>query len=142
MIPRIQQTTTKFFPRFEKFSALHFRKFVVLYIYKVVNHFGSQPYLEKIMNTTKKMTATTTLKRNAEQYMILFGIIMQFSPKVINQWNMQISDNDTLGLHIDMLGYNFYKDEQGNVTYFTLDNATPNQIITAIKRLIVELNKD
>ena len=94
------------------------------------------------MTTTKKMTATTTLKRNAEQYMILFGIIMQFSPKVINEWNMQISDDDTLGLHIDMLGYNFYKDEQGNVTYFTLDNATPNQILTSIKRLIVELNKD
>jgi hypothetical protein len=55
---------------------------------------------------------------------------------------MQISDDDTLGLHIDMLGYNFYKDEQGNVTYFTLDNATPNQILTSIKRLIVELNKD
>jgi hypothetical protein len=94
------------------------------------------------MTTIKKMTATTIVKRKAEQHMILFGLIMQFSPKVINQWNMQISDDNNLGLHIDMLGYNFYKDEQGNVTYFTLDNASPNQIITAIKSLIVELSKD
>jgi hypothetical protein len=94
------------------------------------------------MTTTKKLTATTTLKRNAEQYMILFGIIMQFSPKVINEWNMHISQDDTLGFHIDMLDYDFYKDEQGNVTYFSLNHATPNQILTSIKRLIVELNKD
>lgn len=93
------------------------------------------------MNTTKKLTATVKLKREAEQYMILFGIIMQFSPKVINDWNMHISQDDTLDLYIDIAcGEWCYNDGQGNTVYFSLSHSRPDQILTAIKQYI-ELNK-
>ena len=93
------------------------------------------------MKNTKKMTRTVKLKREAEQYMILFGIIMQFSPKVINEWEMHIDKNDDLELYIDIaLGDWCYNDGQGNIIYFSLDYSTPDQIITAIKQYI-ELNK-
>jgi hypothetical protein len=93
------------------------------------------------MNTTKKLTATVKLKKEAEHYMILFGIIMQFSPKVINDWNMHISQDDTLGLYIDIAcGEWCFNDGQGNTVYFSLAHSRADQIITAIKQYI-ELNE-
>lgn len=92
------------------------------------------------MKNTKKMTRTVKLKREAEQYMILFGIIMQFSPELINEWEMCIEKNGG-ELYIDIACGDWrYNDGQGNIVDFSLDHSTPDQIIKAIKQYI-ELNK-
>tara|TARA_R110000868_G_scaffold356771_1_gene618209 strand:- start:256 stop:588 length:333 start_codon:yes stop_codon:yes gene_type:complete len=104
---------------------------------------GLAPEKVTTNKTNKMKSRLKMLQKKAEQYNALFGILMQLPTRVINNFYPSIREKDDLiGLHIDIQGYRYHNDDQGCTTYFSLDHATPNQILKSIKLLVSDIDEE